>query len=122
MTADSWRFKTREWMKRGIHGSAGERIRMEHGCRRKSNAVTAVLPGFPIWRGILDSADTTGTGKGDTLKISKGEEISGKKLTFSLHREIDLEKVKNSTKKDFRRIFPSEIYTALLQRAHGASL
>ncbi len=117
MTADSWRFKTREWMKdRGftqvlpVKGTDGAWM------QKKNGPVTAVLPeALPSGGEYWISADT------DWYRqrgyIEDQAEISGKKLTFFIAPEdADLEKSKKfDPKKDFRRIFPSEIYTALYE-------
>ncbi|MGE0082802.1 MAG: N-6 DNA methylase [Desulfococcaceae bacterium] len=117
MSNDSWRFKTREWMKeRGftqilpVHGEDGAWM------QKKNGPVTAKLPehlseGGEYW--VSADADWY---RERGYREQKAE-ISGKEYSFFIHPEdaAGEKSRKSDPKKDFRRIFPAEYYTALYE-------
>ncbi|MEE4357476.1 MAG: hypothetical protein V2I97_13515, partial [Desulfococcaceae bacterium] len=117
MGNDSWRFKTREWMKeRGFTQVLPRKQEDGTWTQEKSGPESAALP-----ESLPDGGEYWISADADYYRqrgYSEDQvEISGKKLTFFIAPEdADLEKSKKfDLKKDFRRIFPSEIYTALYE-------
>ncbi|MEE4355703.1 MAG: N-6 DNA methylase [Desulfococcaceae bacterium] len=117
MSNDSWRFKTGEWMKeRGFTQVLPRKQEDGTWTQEKSGPVTAVLP-----EPLPDGGEYWVSADADWYRqrgyMEDQTEISGKKLTFFIAPEdADLAKSKKfDPKKDYRRIFPSEIYTALYE-------
>ncbi|QTA78233.1 Putative SAM-dependent DNA methylase, adenine-specific [Desulfonema limicola] len=117
MTNDSWRFKTREWMKdRGFTQVLPKHQPDGTWSQEKNGPYTAILPNnLPKGGEYWISADP------DWYKqrgyIEKQTQINNENKTFFIYPdEADLENSRKiDSQKDYRRIFPSEIYTALYE-------
>ncbi|GBC61605.1 hypothetical protein DENIS_2567 [Desulfonema ishimotonii] len=117
MGNDSWRFKTREWMKdRGFTRVMPGRNGDGAWTQKKDGPVTALLPdhlpdGGEYWVSAhADWYEERGYGE-QTVRISGDE-----KTCFIHPDDAELENGKKfDPQKDFRRIFPGERYTALYE-------
>ncbi len=117
MTNNSWCFKNREWMKeRGFTQVLPECQPDGKWIQVKTGSKTAILPeNLPEGGEYWVAADAEWYNQRDY--VQKEIQLNGEKKTCFIHPDdVDLEKAKKfDSQKDFRRIFPSEIYTALYE-------
>ncbi len=117
MTNDSWRFKTREWMKdRGFTKIFPKRHEDGTWTQEQEGPASAALPeSLPEGGEYWISADVNWYR--ERRYIERTVVINGKEKTFFIHPDdLNLENSKKfDREKDYRRIFPGERYTALYE-------